>query len=163
MLAAQGFVSRTGRASNALQGFGDTHAGECRDVDASLADLGTRFWFEAVQHKFHACCHGTHAALDALRHWRGARRRAGAHRAGRPQRSIRAGSGSATFRATHRPRAKFSYRLTSAMALAGRDTGALDAFTDEACAEPALMALRDRVRVEADAPSATRRRMWRSR
>ncbi len=28
--------------------------------------LGTDFWFETVQHKFHACCHGTHATLEAL-------------------------------------------------------------------------------------------------
>jgi hypothetical protein len=27
---------------------------------------GQRFRFEAVQHKFHACCHGTHAALEEL-------------------------------------------------------------------------------------------------
>ncbi|MEO1459239.1 MAG: MmgE/PrpD family protein, partial [Pseudomonadota bacterium] len=45
--------------------------------------------------------------------------------------------------------AKFSYRLTAAMALAGRDTGALTTFSDAACADPALLALRDRVRVRA--------------
>ena len=66
LLAAQGFVSRPD-GIECVQGFADTHAGECRDVEASLADLGRSYWFETVQHKFHACCHGTHASLDALR------------------------------------------------------------------------------------------------
>jgi 2-methylcitrate dehydratase PrpD len=150
LLAAQGFVSRPD-GIECLQGFGDTHAGECLDVETSLADLGTRFWFEAVQHKFHACCHGTHAALDALR--------ALAREPGvAPDRIERIALrvNPRWLRVCDIPapqtglEAKFSYRLTSAMALAGRDTGALDAFTDAACAEPALLALRDRVRVEAD-------------
>jgi hypothetical protein len=46
--------------------------------------------------------------------------------------------------------AKFSYRLTSAMALRGLDTGALSTFSDAACQDPALTALRDRVHAEGD-------------
>ncbi len=150
LLAAQGFVSRPD-GIECVQGFADTHAGECRDLEASLADLGTRFWFEAVKHKFHACCHGTHAALDALALL--------ASEPGiAPERieriALRVNPRWLRVCDIAEPRtgleAKFSYRLTSAMALAGRDTGALDAFTDAACAEPALIALRDRVRVEGD-------------
>merc|ERR1740121_960420 len=43
--------------------------------------------------------------------------------------------------------AKFSYRLTAAMALARRNTGALDTFCDAACADPTLLALSSRVEV----------------
>ncbi len=151
LLAAQGFVSRPD-GIECVQGFADTHAGECRDLEVSLAGLGTDFWFEVVQHKFHACCHGTHAALDALAML--------AKEPGvAPERieriALRVNPRWLRVCDIPEPRtgleAKFSYRLTSAMALAGRDTGALDAFTEEACAEPALIALRDRVRVEGDA------------
>ncbi len=151
LLAAQGFVSRPD-GLECVQGFGDTHAGECLDVEASLADLGIRFWFEAVQHKFHACCHGTHASLDAL----AALAREPGVSPDRIERvALKVNPRWLRVCDIPAPRtgleAKFSYRLTSAMALAGRDTGALDAFTDAACAEPALIALRDRVRVEGDA------------
>ncbi len=151
LLAAQDFVSRPD-GIECVQGFADTHAGECRDLDSSLAGLGADFWFEVVQHKFHACCHGTHAALDALALL--------AKEPGvAPERieriALRVNPRWLRVCDIPEPRtgleAKFSYRLTSAMALAGRDTGALDAFTEEACAEPALIALRDRVRVEGDA------------
>ncbi len=150
LLAAQGFVSRPD-GIECVQGFADTHAGECRDLKASLAGLGSDFWFEAVQHKFHACCHGTHAALDALALL--------AKEPGvAPERieriALRVNPRWLRVCDIPEPRtgleAKFSYRLTSAMALSGRDTGALDAFSEEACAEPALIALRDRVRVEGD-------------
>ena len=47
--------------------------------------------------------------------------------------------------------AKFSFRLTAAMALTGIDTSALSTFSAENCANPALLALRDRVSVQTDA------------
>jgi hypothetical protein len=46
--------------------------------------------------------------------------------------------------------AKFSFRLTAAMALAGVDTSALATFSDESCTNPALLALRDRVSVQTE-------------
>jgi 2-methylcitrate dehydratase PrpD len=44
--------------------------------------------------------------------------------------------------------AKFSLRLTAAMALAGHDTGRLDEYSAATAADPALVALRDRVVVD---------------
>jgi 2-methylcitrate dehydratase PrpD len=41
--------------------------------------------------------------------------------------------------------AKFSLRLTTAMALAGMDTGGLAAYSEETAANPTLIALRDKV------------------
>jgi 2-methylcitrate dehydratase PrpD len=47
--------------------------------------------------------------------------------------------------------AKFSFRLTAAMALTGVDTSALSTFSASNCTNPALLALRDRVSVLTDA------------
>ena len=44
--------------------------------------------------------------------------------------------------------AKFSHRLTSAMALAGLETSRLDSFTAAVAADPRIVALRDKVSVE---------------
>ncbi|MFM9974658.1 MAG: MmgE/PrpD family protein [Beijerinckiaceae bacterium] len=150
LLASKGFVSRPD-GIECTQGFAETHAGECRDLDTSLAGLGEAFWFTSVQHKFHACCHGTHAVLEALM-------------------QLRARSGFALEKVERvalrvAPRwlrvcdipapttgleAKFSYRLTSAMALHGLDTGALDVFSAQTCTRKDLVALRDKVDVAGD-------------
>lgn len=150
LLAAAGFVSRPD-ALECEQGFGDTHAGANADVDTVLAGLGTVFRFERVQYKLHACCHGTHAALEALATLRAAH--------ALPPEAIE------RITLTVHPRwlrvcnleqprtgleAKFSYRLTAAMVCGGLDTGALATYTDAACERPDLVALRDRVRLATD-------------
>ncbi len=148
LLAKAGFISRPD-GLECEQGFAQTHAGEMGDPAGVLEGLGSAFWFETVQHKFHACCHGTHAALEALNEVRISHK-------------LTADDIEEAVVTVHprwlkvchieRPmtglEAKFSYRLTAAMALAGRDTSALATFTDALCAEPVLVALRDRVRVE---------------
>ncbi len=150
LLAAQGFVSRPD-GIECVQGFAETHAGECRDLEASLADLGEAFWFTSVQHKFHACCHGTHAVLEALMQLR-ARPGFALEKVERvalrvAPRWLRVCDIPAP---TTGLEAKFSYRLTSAMALHGFDTGALDVFSAETCARTDLVKLRDRVDVAGD-------------
>ncbi|MDJ0628237.1 MAG: MmgE/PrpD family protein [Rhodobacter sp.] len=144
LLAGAGFVSNPD-GLEAAQGFGPTHAGQ--GIDAALIGLGQSWRFETVSHKFHACCHGTHAALEAL-----------------SMLDVAPETVESVEIATH-PRwltvcniaepatgleAKFSFRLTAAMALAGYDTGAMNTFTDAACADPALVALRDKVGVVSD-------------
>lgn len=135
------------------QGFGPTHAGH---ADAQALDgLGTGWVFPRVSYKFHACCHGLHAMLEALRKLEAA----GLDTAG-----LKADAVEAVEIRTH-PRwlavcnlqepatglqAKFSYRLTAAMRLAGLDTAALGVYDAALCARPDLVALRDRVRVVAD-------------
>jgi 2-methylcitrate dehydratase PrpD len=150
-LAAAGFVSNPDGLT-CSQGFADTHGGQSDDLVTILQGLGETFLSESVQHKFHACCHGTHAALEALGQARGSHQ-------------IEA-SDVDKVTITVNPRwlgvcniaspvtgleAKFSYRLTAAMALTGLDTSALSTFSDDNCAQPALMALRDRVSVQTDA------------
>jgi 2-methylcitrate dehydratase PrpD len=144
LLAEKGVVS-TSEGMEGAQGFGPTHHGA--SDDAAWEGLGENWLFETVQYKFHACCHGLHAALEAL-----AKR-------SKPSAELE----SATVY-TH-PRwmtvcnisdpqtgleAKFSYRLVLAMALAGRDTARLDSFTQAVCRDAQVVDFRDRVRVEAD-------------
>ncbi len=151
LLAKAGFVSRPD-GLECVQGFAETHAGEGNDPAAILQGLGDDFWFEAVQHKFHACCHGLHAALEAL-----ARLRAVPGFDPGQIESIGITVNPRWLRVcdikkpTTGLEAKFSYGLTSAMALSGWDTGALATYTDQACADAALIALRDKVAVTGNA------------
>ncbi len=140
--AAAGMSSSETGISGAL-GFGETHHGAADK--AAFDDMGSRWLMRDVSHKFHACCHGLHAMLEALSG-------AGGH------------VQSATIQ-TH-PRwmsvcnnpapktgleAKFSYRFTAAMALSGIDTAAIANFNDAMTVDPALVALRDRIEVQEDA------------
>ena len=151
-LLAEAGAGATPEAIEGVQGFGPTHAG--RADERALEGLGEAWVFPAISYKFHACCHGLHAMLEALRK---------AKAEGIAPEAVQA----VEIR-TH-PRwlavcnqaapatglqAKFSYRLTAAMALAGLDTAALDVYSDATCARPDLVALRDRVTVVADASVA---------
>jgi 2-methylcitrate dehydratase PrpD len=150
LLASRGFISRPDGIECA-QGFAGTHAGAMGDPAEALAELGEDFRFRHVQHKFHACCHGTHPTLEAL-----ATALRGENVPVQDVAVVTLTVAPKWLRVCDLPapatglEAKFSYRLTTAMALTGRDTGALATFTDAACAEPELIALRDRVLVETD-------------
>lgn len=152
-LAASGLISNP-EGLETGQGFSATHHGAAGPVDAALDGLGQTWLLADVAHKFHACCHGTHAALEALE-------------------TLKAGGLSAEnlqrLRITVHPRwldvcdiarpttgleAKFSYRMTAAMALAGLPTPALDSFRDDICARADLLELQGRVEVETDAALA---------
>jgi 2-methylcitrate dehydratase PrpD len=150
-LAALGFESRPD-GLECEQGFGETHAGENLAAQQVLEGLGTVFRFERVQYKYHACCHATHASLEALQAIRresalGADEVAGVRLRVHPRwlRVCNIASPATGLEA------KFSYRLTAAMMLAGLDTGALSTFSDDACTRADLVRLRDRVVVETDA------------
>ena len=150
LLASAGFVSRPD-GLECQQGFADTHAGSGGDPASALSGIGREFVFERVQHKFHACCHGLHAALEAFISLRESES---------PDPDaidrvvITTNPGWLKVCNIAEPatglEAKFSYRLTAAMALSGIDTGALTTYTDEICRDPALVSLRDKVQVETD-------------
>lgn len=149
LLAAAGFVSRPD-GLDCAQGFGPTHAGAA-DAETALAGLGRAYVFETVSHKLHACCHGLHAALEAA----GAARTAhGLTPDALETLEVRTNPRWMQVCAIPRPEtgleAKFSYALTLALTLAGRDTAALDTFCDAACVDPSLTAARDRVIVIPD-------------
>ncbi len=145
-LAQAGFISAP-EALDGPQGFGPTHHGEA-NLQA-FDDLGTAWCLDTISHKFHACCHGTHAMIEALLTLRDA---------------VSPGSVTAVEVVNH-PRwlsvcdiaspvtgleAKFSYRLIAAMVLSRIDTSALSSFFEATAQDPGLIGLRDRVRVAAD-------------
>lgn len=147
ILAAHGIVSNPD-AIESEQGFGLTHAGEARAV--AWQGLGVDWVFPGISYKFHACCHGLHATLEAIHLLR--------------SEGLSAEMVKRVTVATH-PRwlavcnqsapttglgAKFSYRLTAAMGLAGIDTAALDTYNDAITQRPDLLALRDCVTVVTD-------------
>lgn len=144
-LVARGFVPDP-QGLEAAQGFGATHAGQADP--AALNGVGRDWLFDGISHKFHACCHGLHATLEAL---------AGMNRP--------AAEEVAEIRIATHPRwmsvcnqsdpetglgAKFSYRMVAAMALLGHDTAALESYSDALCADPQLRAMRARVAVAQD-------------
>ena len=145
LLAHAGFVSRPD-ALEADQGLAITHAAEMRNPDEMLDGLGQSWMSEGVLHKYHACCHCVHASLEALIEARDS--------LGTKPDEIASVSLSVPPRYLKvcnilEPRtglgAKFSYRLCSAMVFAGWDTAALTTYSDAACLDPDLIALRDRV------------------
>ena len=125
-------------------GFGPTHHG--MDTPVSLP---TGEWhILSISHKFHACCHGLHAMLEAL-----------------GQADDMSPADIEKVHILTHPRwmsvcnipdpqtglaAKFSYRQTAAMRLLGHDTGGIGNFTDAITRDPAIMALREKVSVSAD-------------
>ncbi len=143
-LAAAGFVCDPA-ALDGPSGFGAAHGGAARE--AALRGLGERWEMTQVSHKFHACCHGLHAMLEAL---------AGLDLPGGQvdRATVRTHPRWLAVCDKRAPRtgleAKFSYRLAAAMALSGRDTADPAAYSEAACAEPGLVALRDRVDVVGD-------------
>ena len=134
---------------NALEGefgYGATHCGS-NDSSTALKGLGEDWLFESVSHKFHACCHGLHAALEAARELElAAPEIAGLHVKTHPrwmsvcnQPAPDTGLG-----------AKFSYRTVLAMSALGLDTARLETYSDQICQRPDLKKLREIIFVEQD-------------
>ena len=126
-------------------GFSDTHHGQA--VTSALKSLGRIWQFETISHKFHACCHGLHAMLEALDG-------VAADKADLVAVEIRTHPRWMTVCNQPAPTtglaAKFSYAHTAAMALSGVPTDAIGSFSDGVANDPDLVALRSRVRVHAD-------------
>ncbi|WP_425046452.1 MmgE/PrpD family protein [Primorskyibacter sp. S87] len=127
-------------------GFGATHHGATQAKDA-LDGLGERWLFESVSHKFHACCHGLHAALEAARE---------IDIAGPEVAEIAVRTHPRWMSVCNQPEpetglgAKFSYRTVLAMRALGFDTARLDSYSAETCADMRLRSLRDHITVTAD-------------
>ncbi|NNE78628.1 MAG: MmgE/PrpD family protein [Silicimonas sp.] len=140
--AARGVTSNPG-ALDGVNGFGPTHhgAGDLSAFDA----MGEVWQFEDISHKFHACCHGLHAMLEALRGAKAMPERVDIHTHPRWMTvcNIKAPDSGLE--------AKFSYRMAAAMALSGIDTARIDAFSDDLSERGDLKALMARIHVQADA------------
>ncbi len=149
VLLARAGLRSVPEALEGAQGFGATHAGE-GNVGA-FESLGTCWLMRDVRYKFHACCHGLHAMLEAL----AAVVPAGGVRPGRLiGLEISAHPRWATVCDIAAPedglQCKFSFRQVAAMLLAGRDTAQPESYSDAAARDPLLAGLRERVRVEFD-------------
>ena len=147
MLAARGFSSRTD-ALECAQGFAATQSSDFRP-ERALADPPGSYHLRGNLFKYHAACYLTHAPVECARKLR--REHAidpGAVR----QALLKVDVGASKVCHILAPRtgleAKFSLRLTTAMALAGIDTARLDAYSEETTNDPALAALRDKVNVD---------------
>ncbi|MDF1871612.1 MmgE/PrpD family protein [Vannielia sp.] len=147
-LLAEAGATSTPEALEGPQSFGPTHGGSADSK--ALAGLGETWLFPNVSYKFHACCHGLHAMLEALR---GVKAQ-GANASNTDTVEIR--THPRWLAVCNQPapttglQAKFSYRLTAAMSLSGLDTAALAVYSEETCTRPDLVSLRDRVTVIAD-------------
>ena len=150
LLAARGFVS-CDDGLGGPQGFIDTHAETAHEADAWRDPPPENFIFELNKYKLHACCHGTHAMLNALLD---ARRRHGFTVQDIEQIALRTNPRWLRVCDIKAPRtgleAKFSYALLAGMALAGVDTAADRSYVDELCADPVLLGVAQRVSVAGD-------------
>ncbi|MEL6774854.1 MAG: MmgE/PrpD family protein, partial [Pseudomonadota bacterium] len=143
-LAGRGVIS-TPEGLEGAQGFGPTHCGTGNLT--AFQGLGETWVLPDVSHKLHACCHGLHAMLEALARLRAEPATVEAVEVTVHPRWLAVCN-------IERPatglEAKFSYRLTAAMALAGVDTAALETYSEAITIRPDLVALSDRVRVATD-------------
>ncbi len=153
-LAQRGFTSRDD-ALECEQGFAETHTDRF-DPEAALAGLGETFEIGSTLFKYHAACYGTHATMDAARALREAH---GIMAADVERIEARVPEDNLRMCNIERPstglEAKFSLRLTAAMALAGRDTADISLYDAASCVDPELVGLRDRVRVIGDPATAS--------
>ena len=143
-LAQRGFTAR-GDIMECAQGFARTHSPDFHP-ERALATPERGFHILSNLFKYHAACYMTHAPIEAARKLR-------EQHGLKPEQiaRIRLGLDETCDRICNiaAPRtgleAKFSLRLTTAMALAGVDTGGLSSYSEETAADPTLIALRDKV------------------
>src|SRR5215472_2281516 len=143
-LAKRGFTARPD-VVECPQGFARTHSPDFHPADA-LADPPGGFHIRNNLFKYHAACYMTHAPIEAARRLREQHSLTPGDIA-----QIRLRLDETCDRVCNIPaprtglEAKFSLRLTTAMALAGVDTGGLGSYSAETAADPTLIALRDKV------------------
>lgn len=124
-------------------GFGETHHGQCEEVKPGKGD----WHITTISHKFHACCHGLHAMLEALGETRATPEEVtGIHIRTHPRWMSVCNIAEPTTGLA----AKFSFAQTAAMKLSGQDTGAIASFSDAICADAPVKALREKVKVSED-------------
>jgi 2-methylcitrate dehydratase PrpD len=144
-LAARGFSSRSD-VLECAQGFAATQSADFHP-ERALADPPGGYHLRNNLFKYHAACYMTHAPIECAKKIRhtidpGAVREA----------LLKVDAGASKVCHILAPatglEAKFSLRLTTALALAGVDTARLETYSETSAKDPALVALRDKVRVE---------------
>jgi len=146
-LAQRGFTSRDD-VLECAQGFAATHSPDFNPEKAFAEPKRDWHIFENL-FKYHAACYLTHGPIEAARTLR-------AEHGLAPEQVLRVSL--RIDRATDRVcniaarrtglEAKFSLRLTTAMALAGVETEALGSYSETNAADPRLVGLRDKVTLD---------------
>tara|TARA_B100000674_G_scaffold475781_1_gene469240 strand:- start:1782 stop:3167 length:1386 start_codon:yes stop_codon:yes gene_type:complete len=133
-----------------VQGFGDTQT-NAFTPDLATDGLGERFLTRGMLFKYHAACYGTHAAIEAARVVRSTH---GVTPDEIENVELHVPSGYFKMCNIREPRTglegKFSLRFTTAMGLLGEDTSSMDSYSVEKCTHPAVIAMRDRIKVVAN-------------
>jgi len=146
-LAARGFSSRAD-VLECEQGFAQTQSPDFH-FEAALAEPPRGWHLRDNLFKYHAACYLTHAPIECGRE---IRRDHALDPSAVREVVVRVDAGASKVCHIPAPRtgleAKFSLRLTSAFALAGIDTASLDTYSEQNAADPTLVALRDKVKVE---------------
>jgi 2-methylcitrate dehydratase PrpD len=145
-LAARGFTSRRD-VVECPQGFAATQTDTFDPGLVPGPDAG-RYNLPDNLFKYHASCYQTHAAIEAIRSLRA---RHGFAASDLERIVLRQDAGADTVCNIARPSSgletKFSLRLLAAYAVMAVDTADIDSYSDERTADPALVALRDKVEV----------------
>jgi 2-methylcitrate dehydratase PrpD len=146
-LAARGFESRPD-VLECEQGFAATQSADFQP-EAALNDPPGGFHIRNNLFKFHAACYLTHAAIEC-----GSRLREQHGLDVENIRDVRVRVDPACDGVCNISKpmtgleAKFSLRLTTALALSGADTSAIESYSDAACVDSSIARLRDKVTVE---------------
>jgi 2-methylcitrate dehydratase PrpD len=146
-LAARGFTSRHD-VLECPQGFAATQSPDFH-ADRALADPPHGYHLRDNLFKYHAACYLTHAPIECGRK---IRREHGIEPAAIRDVVLRVDSGASKVCHIPAPKtgleAKFSLRLTSALALSNVDTASLETYSEKMATDPAITALRDKVSVD---------------
>ena len=130
-------------------GYGKTYLADFNDV--AFSKLGKKFLIDDIKFKFHACCHGTHAALEALIYLR-------------DKYKLKANLID-TIKIITNPQylkicniespkngleIKFSYKMLSALIISQFNTASLRTYTDKKCKKENLLKISKRVKIISD-------------
>lgn len=130
------------------QGFVPTHSNNPKQE----LEPTKRFIFEDIRYKFHACCHGTHAMIEALlkamKDHQLTLNDVGSCRIGTNPRWMSVCDIQAPETGLE---VKFSYRWLAGMVLDGRPTGSIDIFSDSLAKDQSLADFAECVQVIPDA------------
>jgi len=146
-LSKLGFISRED-GIECDQGFFQTHGWDKKIPPRAIENLGDDFLFPEIKYKFHACCHGLHSFLEALDELK-------QENNFNPEtiEEIEIETNPSWLKVCNieEPKtgleSKFSYKLTAAMSIYGKDTSNLDTYNDEICFDENMQKMRDKVRV----------------
>ena len=145
-LAAHGFTSRAD-VLECQNGFAGAYADDLRTIH-QFSSGGSAYHIADNLFKYHASCHQTHAAIEALR---ALQTEYGFASSDVVSATLRHDAGAGAICNIARPNTgleiKFSLRMIAALALTGVDTAAVASFSDATALDPDLQALRDKVEV----------------